>query len=50
MTALIEGFLGFVWFGWGQANASAGLSVGLAVAGVHAEGSSQLSSPWQQQG
>jgi hypothetical protein len=23
MTALIEGFFGFVWFGWGQANASA---------------------------
>jgi hypothetical protein len=21
-TALILGFLGFVWFGWGQANAS----------------------------
>ena len=34
LTALIEGFFGFVWFGWGQANASAGLSVGLAVAGV----------------
>ena len=34
MTALIEGFFGFVWFGWGQANASAGLSAGLAVAGV----------------
>jgi hypothetical protein len=34
MTALIEGFFGFVWFGWGQAYASAGLSAGLAVAGV----------------
>jgi hypothetical protein len=34
MTALIEGFFGFVWFGWGQANASSGLRVGLAVAGV----------------
>jgi hypothetical protein len=34
MAALIEGFFGFVWFGWGQANASAGLSAGLAVAGV----------------
>ena len=34
MTALIEGFFGFVWFGWGQANASTELSVGLAVAGV----------------
>jgi hypothetical protein len=36
MTALIEGFFGFVWFGWGQANASAGLRVGLAVGGVAA--------------
>jgi peptidoglycan/LPS O-acetylase OafA/YrhL len=36
LTALIEGFFGFVWFGWGQANASAGLRVGLAVAGVAA--------------
>jgi len=34
MTALIEGFFGFVWFGWGQANASAGLRGWLAVAGV----------------
>jgi hypothetical protein len=36
MTALIEGFFGFVWFGWGQANASAGLRDWLAVAGVAA--------------
>ena len=36
MTALIEGFFGFVWFGWGQANAAGGLRVGLAVAGVAA--------------
>jgi hypothetical protein len=36
MTALILGFFGFVWFGWGQANASAGLRVGLAVGGVAA--------------
>jgi hypothetical protein len=36
MTALIEGFFGFVWFGWGQANASAGLRAWLAVAGVTA--------------
>jgi hypothetical protein len=36
MTALIEGFFGFVWFGWGQANASAGLRVALAVGGVAA--------------
>jgi hypothetical protein len=36
MTTLIEGFFGFVWFGWGQANASAGLRVWLAVAGVAA--------------
>jgi hypothetical protein len=44
MTALIEGFFGFVWFEWGQANASAGLRAGLAdfipvwvcaVVGVH---------------
>jgi hypothetical protein len=34
LTALIEGFFGFVWFGWGQANAGPGLRVGLAVAGV----------------
>ena len=34
MTALIEGFFGFVWFGWGQADASTGLPVWLAVAGV----------------
>lgn len=33
MTALIEGFFGFVWFGWGQADASAGLHPWLAVAG-----------------
>ena len=33
-TALILGFLGFVWFGWGQANASPGLRVPLAVGGV----------------
>jgi hypothetical protein len=32
MTALIEGFFGFMWFGWGRANASSGLSVVLAVA------------------
>ena len=25
MTALIEGFFGFVWFGWGQANAAGGV-------------------------
>ena len=36
MTALIEGFFGFVWFGWGQADVSAGLRVGLAVGGVAA--------------
>jgi hypothetical protein len=30
------GLLGFVWFGWGQANAAAGLRLGLAVAGVTA--------------
>jgi hypothetical protein len=36
MTALIEGFFAFVWFGWGQANASAGLRVALAVGGVAA--------------
>jgi hypothetical protein len=36
MTALIEGFFGFVWFGWGQADASAGLRVALAVGGVAA--------------
>jgi hypothetical protein len=34
LTALIEGFFGFVWFGWVQANAGPGLRVGLAVAGV----------------
>ena len=34
MTALILGFFGFVWFGWGQADASAGLRVALAVSGV----------------
>jgi hypothetical protein len=34
LTALIEGFFAFVWFGWGQANAGPGLRVGLAVAGV----------------
>jgi len=34
MTALIEGFFGFVWFGWGQANASSGLRVLLAAGGV----------------
>ncbi|HEV2929343.1 MAG TPA: hypothetical protein VGW74_11680 [Propionibacteriaceae bacterium] len=34
MPALIEGFFGFVWFGWGQADASTGLQVWLAVAGV----------------
>jgi hypothetical protein len=33
-TALILGFSGFVWFGWGQANASPGLRVPLAVGGV----------------
>jgi hypothetical protein len=31
--ALIEGFFGFVWFGWEQANASPGLRVPLAVGG-----------------
>jgi hypothetical protein len=36
LTALIEGFFGFVWFGWGQANASAGLGVWLSLAGVAA--------------
>jgi rhomboid protease GluP len=36
MTASIEGLFGFVWFGWGQANAAAGLRLGLAVAGVTA--------------
>ena len=36
MTALIEGFFGFVWFGWGQANASAGLRPWLAAGGVAA--------------
>jgi hypothetical protein len=36
MTALIEAFFAFVWFGWGQADASAGLRVGLAVGGVTA--------------
>ena len=36
LTALIEGFFGFVWFGWAQANASAGLRDWLAVAGVGA--------------
>jgi hypothetical protein len=30
MTALIEGFFAFVWFGWGQADASSWLSVALA--------------------
>ena len=34
MTALIEGFFGFMWFGWGRANASSGLSVVLAVGAV----------------
>jgi len=34
ITALILGFFGFVWFGWGQADASAGLRVALAVGGV----------------
>jgi hypothetical protein len=34
MTALILGFFGFVWFGWGQADASAGLRVALAVGGI----------------
>jgi hypothetical protein len=36
MTALILGFFGFMWFGWGQANASAGLRAWLAVGGVAA--------------
>jgi membrane associated rhomboid family serine protease len=36
LTALIEGLFGFVWFGWAQANASAGLRDWLAVAGVAA--------------
>jgi hypothetical protein len=36
MTALIEGFFGFVWFGWGQANAVGGVRIALAVAGVAA--------------
>ena len=34
MTALIEGFFGFVWFGWGQADASSGLRVVLALGGA----------------
>jgi hypothetical protein len=34
MTALIEGFFGFVWFGWGQANASSGLRVVLTLGGI----------------
>jgi hypothetical protein len=34
MTALIEGFFGFMWFGWGRADASSGLSVVLAVGAV----------------
>jgi hypothetical protein len=34
MTALILGFFGFVWFGWGQADASAGLRIALAVGGA----------------
>lgn len=34
MSALILGFFGFVWFGWGQADASAGLRVALAVGGA----------------
>ena len=34
MTALILGFFGFVWFGWGQADASSGLRVALAVGGA----------------
>jgi len=36
MTTLIEGFFGFVWFGWAQATASPGLRTWLAVAGVAA--------------
>jgi hypothetical protein len=36
MTALVEGFFAFVWFGWGQADASGGLRVALAVGGVAA--------------
>lgn len=31
MTALIEGFFGFMWFGWGQADPPAGWRVVLAV-------------------
>jgi hypothetical protein len=34
MTALILGFFGFIWFGWGQADASAGLRIALAVGGA----------------
>jgi hypothetical protein len=34
MTALIEGFFGFVWFGWGQADAPGSLRVALAVGGA----------------
>jgi hypothetical protein len=34
MTALIEGFFGFVWFGWGQADATSGLRPVLAAGGV----------------
>jgi hypothetical protein len=34
MTALIEGFFGFMWFGWGRADASSGLRVVLAVGAV----------------
>jgi len=33
---MIEGFFGFVWFGWAQATASPGLRTWLAVAGVAA--------------
>ena len=34
VTALIEGFLGMAWFGWGQANASPGLSAVLTAGSV----------------
>jgi hypothetical protein len=34
VTALIEGFFGMAWFGWGQANASPGLSAVLTAGSV----------------
>jgi hypothetical protein len=33
ITALIEGFFGFVWFGWGQADATSALLQALLAAG-----------------